>query len=180
LGGVPRLPCRLSGKNKQANETNMNTKAGNISLELKRLINAPRESVFKAWTDPEQIKQWFIPDSETAIRSVKADPRVGGKFRIQTQRPDGEFFTAVGTYREVKPPERLVFTWAWEKDGSEADFGEVEPNETQVTLQFLEHGKQTMLVLTHENFDSVERRDRHAGGWGGCLDTFEKLFRHPA
>jgi uncharacterized protein YndB with AHSA1/START domain len=155
----------------------MNTKAAeNIALEVKRLIKAPRERVFKAWTDPEQIKQWFVPDREIAIRSVKADPRVGGKYRIQTQRPDGEFFTAAGVYREVKPPERLVFTWAWEQDGSEPDFGELEPNETLVTVELFERGKQTMLVLTHEKFASIESRDKHEHGWSGCLDTLEKLF----
>src|SRR5436190_169793 len=109
----------------------MTTKtAENVKLEIKRLIKAPRERVFDAWTRPEQLKQWMGPDEDMTIASVKIDLRVGGKFRIQMKAPDGESYTAVGTYREVRAPERLVFTWDWEKDGSGPDFGEVEGNET--------------------------------------------------
>ena len=156
----------------------MTTKtAENITLALKRLIKAPRERVFEAWTDPEELKKWFGPDEDIVVPGVKVDLRVGGKYRIQMKKPDGEFHTAVGTYREIKPPERLAFTWAWEKDGSEPDFGEVEPSEMLVTLEFHAHGQQTELVFTQENFASVESRDRHEVGWTGCFDRLEKLFK---
>src|SRR5207244_2447090 len=122
--------------------------AENITLEIKRLIKAPRERVFEAWTDPERLKKWFGPDDDFVVPQVKVDLRAGGKYRIQMKSPDGEFHTAVGMYREVKPPERLVFTWAWEKDGGEPDFGEVEPCEMLVTLEFHPRDKQTELVLT--------------------------------
>ena len=151
----------------------------NIQLKLERLIKAPRERVFKAWTDPEQIKQWFVPcgkEGEHTTPSAKCEPRVGGRYRIQTRKPDGEYFTAAGTYREVKPPERLVFTWGWEKDGSGADFGELEPDETLVTIDFQERGKDTMLIFTHERFASVESRDRHLEGWTRILDGFQHHF----
>jgi len=151
----------------------------NIKLKLERLIKAPRERVFKAWTDAEQIKQWFVPcgkAGEVSTPSAKCDPRVGGRYRIQTKKADGEYFTAAGTYREVKPPERLVFTWAWEKDGSGADFGELEPDETLVTIEFQERGKDTLLVFTHEKFANEESRDRHLEGWTRILDGFQKHF----
>ena len=99
--------------------------AENLRLEIKRLIKAPRERVFEAWTNAEQLKKWFGPDEDIVVPQTKVDLRAGGKYRIQMKKPDGEFHTATGTYREVKPPERLVFTWSWEKDGSEPDFGEV-------------------------------------------------------
>jgi uncharacterized protein YndB with AHSA1/START domain len=151
----------------------------NIKLKLERLIKAPRERVFKAWTDPEQIKQWFVPGEkvgQVSAPSAKCDPRVGGRYRIQTRKADGEYFTAAGTYREVKPPERLVFTWAWEKDGSEPDFGELEPDETLVTVEFQSRGNDTLLVFTHERFASEESRDRHLEGWTRILDGFQKHF----
>jgi uncharacterized protein YndB with AHSA1/START domain len=151
----------------------------NIKLKLERLIKAPREHVFKAWTDPEQIKQWFVPcgkAGEVSTPSAKCDPRVGGRYRIQTRKADGEYFTAAGTYREVKPPERLVFTWAWEKDGSGPDFGELEPDETLVTIEFQARGNDTLLIFTHENFANVESRDRHLEGWTRILDGFQKHF----
>lgn len=148
----------------------------NITLEITRLINAPRERVFKAWTDPEQLKKWFRPDDDTVVPLVKSDLRAGGKYRIQMKKPDGEFHTAAGTYLEVKPPERLVFTWAWEKDGGEPDFGEVEPTEMLITLEFHSRDQQTELVLNQEKFASVESRNRHEHGWTGCLDQLEKFF----
>jgi uncharacterized protein YndB with AHSA1/START domain len=155
----------------------MTTKtAEDLKLEIKRLINAPRERVFQAGTDPEQLKKWFGPNEDYIVPLAKVDLRAGGKYRIQMKNPDGEFHTAVGTYREVKPPERLVFTWAWEKDGSESDFGEVEPTEMLIVLEFHARGEDTELVLTQTQFASVESRDRHEQGWNGCLDKLEKLF----
>jgi uncharacterized protein YndB with AHSA1/START domain len=145
----------------------------NIKLQLTRVFDAPREMVFKAWTDAKQFQQWFgaAACDGGSLQSTKVDARVGGKYRLQVRRADGEFYTTVGTYREVKSPERLVFTWAFEKDGSGDEFGEVEPPEMLVTIEFRARGKQTELTLTHEKFASVESRDRHNEGWTRCLDS---------
>jgi uncharacterized protein YndB with AHSA1/START domain len=157
--------------------TTATIKENNIKLQLTRVFDAPRELVFKAWTDANQFKQWFgaAACDGASLRSVKVDACVGGKYRLQAQKNDGEFFTTVGIYREVKPPERLVFTWAFEKDGSGEEFGEVEPPEMLVTLEFRARGKQTELLLTHEKFASVESRDRHEQGWTRCLNELGKL-----
>jgi len=150
----------------------------NIKLQITRVFDAPRELVFKAWTDANHFKQWFgaAACDGASLQSVKLDARVGGKYRLQVRRPDGEFFTTVGTYREVKPPERLVFTWAFEKDGSGDEFGEVEPPETLVTIEFKAHGQRTELILTHEKFASAESRDRHEQGWTRCLGSLGQFF----
>ena len=150
--------------------------AANITLRLTRLIKAPRERVFEAWTNPDQLKNWFHPREDIILQSVKLDLWVGGKYRFQMKHPDGEFNTSTGTYREVKPPERLVFTFAWEQDGSEPDFGEVEPTEMLITLDFHTRGQETELVFTQERLASVESRDRHIEGWTGCLDSLEKFL----
>lgn len=152
----------------------MNTgtsKAEDIKLQLNRVFDAPRDLVFRAWTDPSQFQTWFgaAACGGSTLQSVKMDVRAGGKYRLKTRRPDGEYFTTVGTYREVKAPERLVFTWQFEKDGSGDEFGEVEPPETLVTVEFKARGQQTELVLTHEQFASPESRDRHQDGWGRCV-----------
>ena len=150
----------------------------NIKLQLTRVFDAPRELVFKAWTDVNQFKQWFgaAACEGSSLQSVKVDARVGGKYRLQVRRADGEFFTTVGIYREVKVPKRLVFTWAFEKDGSGDEYGEVEPPEMLVTVEFKARGKQTELTLTHEKFASVESRDRHEQGWARCLDSLGKFI----
>ena len=140
-------------------------------LVIKREFDAPRDLVWRAWNEPEKLKQWLQLVEDMAVESAIIDLREGGKFRIQTKRPDGEFFTAAGTYLEVKVPERLVYTWDWEKDGSERDFGELEGAETQLTVEFHELGGRTEMVLTHEKFQTPERRDRHIVGWGIWLDS---------
>jgi len=149
----------------------------NIKLQLTRVFDAPRELVFQAWTDVNHFKQWFgaAACEGSSLQSVKADVRVGGKYRLQVRRADGEFWTTVGVYREVKPPERLVFTWQFEKDGSGEAFGEVESPEMLVTVEFKARGKQTELTLTHEKFASAESRDRHEEGWGRCLNELGKF-----
>lgn len=149
----------------------------NIKLQLTRVFDAPREMVFRAWTDEKQFHQWFgaaACDGAT-LHSVKVDARIGGKYRLQVKKTDGEFFTSVGTYREVRPPEKLVFTWAFEKDGSGDDYEEVEPPEMLVTVELKARGKQTELTLTHEKFASVESRDRHNDGWTRCLESLGKF-----
>ena len=77
--------------------------------------------------------------------------------------------------RVFDAPRELVFTWAFEKDGSGDEFGEVEPPEMLVTVEFRARGKQTELTLTHEKFASVESRDRHNEGWTRCLDSLGKF-----
>ena len=134
-------------------------------IVITRTFDAPRELVWKAWTEPGQIKEWLGSDGEVTVESARVDLRVGGKFRTQIKDAEGEFFTAAGTYLEVKTPERLVYTWDWEQDGGGTEFGELEGKETQLTVEFHASGKQTQLVLTHEKFASVESRDRREGGW---------------
>jgi uncharacterized protein YndB with AHSA1/START domain len=97
--------------------TTATMKEGNIKLQLTRVFDAPRELVFNAWTDAKQFQQWFgaAACDGSSLQSVKVDARVGGKYRLKMRRSDGEFWTTVGTYREVKPPERLVFTWQFER-----------------------------------------------------------------
>ena len=149
-------------------------KPDDATLILKRVLNATPELVFRAWTTPEHIQQWMRPEPGMVVPSVSMDLRVGGKFRIQMKNPAGEFFTAVGEFREVKAPERLVYTWDWEKDGSGAEFGEVEGKPSLITVEFLQRGEGTELVLTHSRFATAESRDNHAQGWGRGVESFAK------
>ncbi len=147
-------------------------KPDNATLILKRMLNASPELAFQAWTSPEHIRQWMRPEPGMTVPSVRMDLRVGGRFRIQMRNPDGEYFTAAGEFREVKAPERLVYTWDWEKDGSGAEFGEVEGKTSLITVEFLKRGGQTEIVFMHTRFATVETRDSHARGWGAALETF--------
>ncbi|HVE15260.1 MAG TPA: SRPBCC domain-containing protein [Chthoniobacterales bacterium] len=145
-------------------------------LVITREFDAPRDLVWKAWTQPSRVKEWLNMSEDMTIESVTMDLRVGGKFRIQTRDTEGEYFTAAGTYIEVNAPERLVYTWDWEKDGAGEEFGELEGKETQLTVEFREQRDRTELVLTHEKFASIESRDRHIGGWNNWIDRMAKFL----
>ena len=149
-------------------------KPDDATLVVRRVLNATPELAFKAWTSAEHIQQWMRPEPGMEVPRASMDLRVGGKFRIQMKTPDGEFFTAVGVFKEVKAPTRLVYTWDFEKDGSGAEFGEVEGKTSLVTVEFLQRGERTEFVLTHSRFATVESRDSHAGGWEKIAESFEK------
>ncbi len=151
-------------------------KPDNATLVLRRLLKAPPERAFKAWTSPEHIQQWMRPEPGMVVPQVRLDLQVGGKFRIQMKNPDGEYFTAVGEFREVRPPERLVYTWDWEKDGSGNEFGEVEGKTSLITVEFLRRGEQTEFIMTHNRFATVESRDGHAEGWTRALESFANFI----
>ena len=139
-----------------------------ITLNLRRIFKAERKKVFRAWTDPEELKKWWGPEGY-ATPSAEVDLRVGGKFRLGMRKlPDGEIFYLSGIYREVRPPERLVYTWRWE--------AQPEHGETLVTVEFREVGDSTEVVLTHERFPTEKARDDHNRGWSGCLDRLAKLL----
>ena len=150
-------------------------KPDDATLIVKRVLNATPERAFQAWTSAEHIQQWMRTDPGMVVPLANVDLRVGGKFRIQMKMPDGEFFTAVGAFEEVTAPTRLVYTWDWEKDGSGAEFGEVEGKPSLITVEFLKRGERTELVLTHSRFASVESRDNHAQGWSRGLESFAKF-----
>ena len=139
----------------------------NTALEIRRIFQAPRKKVFRAWTEAKELNRWFGPSDEYTAKT-EVDLRVGGKYRFEIRHSGEAVHTAFGEYREILPPEKLVFTWSWE-DGSVEN--------TLVTIDFLDNGAGTQIVLTHELFPSTEWRDKHNEGWNGCIGQLEKLLR---
>src|SRR3954467_14261328 len=84
-------------------------------LEVRRLIRAPRQRVFDAWTKAEELKAWHAPGPLT-VSLAEIDLRVGGAYRIHMQAPDGSEHRASGVYREIDPPRKVVYTWGWDGD----------------------------------------------------------------
>ena len=136
-----------------------------ITLNLRRTFSAPPERVFRAWTIPAELMKWWGPGQYSAPQ-VEIDLRVGGRFRIAMKPPQGDIFYLGGQYREVQPPRRLVFTWQWEGD----------PVETLVTLDFMERGGMTELIVTHERFPNQEQCDRHKEGWSASLEKLPRAL----
>ena len=137
-----------------------------VYLTLRRVINAPVEEVYAAWTRPELLRRWLAPGNATVARAV-AEVAVGGTFLVEMQGSDGQRWLTRGVYREVVPCRRLVLTWCWE--GSE--------DETLVTVEFeAEAIGRTWLTLTHSRFAQEEVRDEHEQGWSGCFAKLEELW----
>ncbi|MEK1851033.1 MAG: SRPBCC family protein [Phyllobacterium sp.] len=142
-------------------------------LVLTRMINAPREKVFKAWTDAELLKQWFAPLPYTTPHA-ELDVRVGGANLIVMRGPDGNEFPNRGVYLEIIENEKIVvtdaFTKAWEP--SEKPF-------MTVILTFEDVGGKTKYTALARHW-SVADREAHEKmgfheGWGICADQLEAL-----
>jgi uncharacterized protein YndB with AHSA1/START domain len=146
-----------------------------LSLQVKRVFQAPREKVFAAWTEKRQLEQWMCkPGPQMTTKYLEFDPREGGGHTIEVHLPNGHWYVNRGTYKVVKPPEKLVFTWAWERfDETRKKVGEME--NTLVTVEFHERGKATEIVLSHEFLPNEQERDAHSRGWNGCFDQLEKV-----
>ena len=137
-----------------------------VYLTLYRVIDAPVEAVYAAWTEPDMLRRWLAPGNATVVRAV-AEAAVGGTFLIEMRGPDGRTCLARGVYRDVVPNRRLVQTWRWE--GSDV--------ETLVAVEFEpDPAGRTRLTLTHSRFAHDEARDEHVQGWIGCLAKLEKLW----
>jgi uncharacterized protein YndB with AHSA1/START domain len=136
------------------------------ALTLTRVIRAPREAVFAAWTEPEALKQWWGPGPVTCPEA-HVDLREGGGYRIANLEQDGSITWIEGTFERVKPPEELVYTWS---------VSIVPGGPTLVRVMFLPHAEGTELVLTHERFAVEAVRDMHLQGWNGCIDKLEAMF----
>jgi uncharacterized protein YndB with AHSA1/START domain len=138
------------------------------SLRVSRIIAAPPERVFEAWTTPEQIKEWSAPEGIT-VADAAVDLTVGGRYHIHMVSPEGPEYNARGVYREIDPPNRLSYTWRWDEE--EHDVGE-----TLVTVEFLDAGGSTEVIITHEQFPTAEAKDGHEQGWTSCLNRLEAKF----
>jgi uncharacterized protein YndB with AHSA1/START domain len=141
----------------------------NIRLEIRRVIKAPRDRVYAAWTDPAQLKQWFGPE-KVQTNDLVVNPGIGGEVRWALTNPEGETMTCRGEYRDLQPGRKVVFTWRWEDD---ADW---ENQTSMVTVELKDADGGTELRLTHEQLPNEQSRDGHTGGWNSALDKLEKFI----
>jgi len=131
-------------------------------IVVTRTFDGPARIVFEAWTKPELFRQWWVPKSiGMSLLSCEMDVRVGGRYRLEFAHGDSQmaFF---GTYKEVTPHSRLVWT------NDESDGGAVS------TVTFAETGGKTLLVY-HELYPSKEALDANAGMENGMAETFAQL-----
>lgn len=151
----------------------MSAESAQPELTITRVLDAPRDLVFRVWTRPEHLVRWWGPSGFT-LPQCKMDLRPGGAFHYIMRSGDEGCATtgeAAGTdhrlrgiFREIKPPERLVFTWAWEDENGQLG------HETLVTVTMVEQGAKTKLTLHQAVFESVTARDAHNTGWTSSIE----------
>jgi uncharacterized protein YndB with AHSA1/START domain len=150
--------------------------AAQHELQITRVFDAPRELVWKVWTDPEHMKQWAGPRQFMATH-VENDPRPGGKWRLCLHTDgfdvgDGELkkfdLWQGGETLEVVEPERLVYTFKWDQNP-----GLSSNVETVITITLKEDDGKTTMDFRQAFFATAGDRDGHMQGWNSALDKLQ-------
>lgn len=146
-------------------------------LLITRIFDAPRELVWKAWTDPEHFKLWWGPKDFTCP-FCEMDLRVGGKYLNCMRSPEGRDYWTTGVYKEIVPFERIVYTDSFaDAEGNAVpatDYGMSPdfPLETLVTVTFEDDQGKTKMTLTHVGMPVGETSEQAGAGWN---ESFDKL-----
>ena len=141
--------------------------ASEQELVIRRVFDAPRELVWKAWT--VDMAKWSAPRGFTMPVS-EGDVRPGGKWRAMMKTPDGKELWLGGEYHEVVPPERLVFTHEWDSEKGKPGA------ESLVTVLLAEVGGKTEMTFKQTGFTTAESRNGHAEGWTECFDILDEIL----
>ena len=156
------------------------TPSSGTTLQVRRIFSAPRERVFRAWTELEALKHWMCRDVEShQVRFLQLDVRPNGRYEIEVKTPEGVAYIGGGVYRDVKPPEKLSFTWLWKRMPEKPD-ASVQAEDSLVLVEFFERGDSTEVVLTHKMLTTAESRKSHKRGWEGCFDQLAEYLGRAA
>lgn len=161
--------------------TDVNTVPAQGTLTITRVIDAPRELVWQAWTEAEHLMQWWSPKHYTTPH-CKIDLRIGGQYHTAMRSAEGHDVWTTGTYREVDSPSRLVFTdsFADEQgnivDAAELGFGDM-PREMLVVVTLEDLDGKTRLTLEHRGVPAGAMSDGTAMGWSESFDKLEQSLQ---
>jgi uncharacterized protein YndB with AHSA1/START domain len=151
----------------------MNLKLAAFELSISRVIDAPRQKIFRAWTEPALLVQWWGPHGMTTPE-CEMDLWVGGKFRTLMRAPDGSEYPTMGVFLEIIAPQRLVFTDAfvpgWIPSGKAFMTAEVVLDEVDGKTRYTARA----LHWSEEDRQAHEAMGFH-DGWGQSLDRLEAL-----
>jgi uncharacterized protein YndB with AHSA1/START domain len=158
-------------------------------FEISRVFDAPRERVWKSWTEAECLKQWWGPKGFT-VHTCKLDLRPGGSFHYGMKAPDGSDIWGKFQYREVKPQERLVFINSFSDPQGGVTRHPMAPTwplETLSTVTFEDRGSGKTKVTVHwipaDSSSDLERKTFDEGresmkqGWGGTMEQFDAYLK---
>ncbi|MBC7371639.1 MAG: SRPBCC domain-containing protein [Bdellovibrionaceae bacterium] len=145
---------------------------------ITRVFKAPRDQVWKTWTEPERIKKWWGPKKYSAP-VVKNDLRIGGKYLYAMKSPQGQIYWSTGTYQDLDVHARIIATDSFADEngnvvspttyGMPADT----PNELHVIVTFEEEDKgKTTLTIKHMGMPPGQMAEMTKAGWNESLDKF--------
>jgi uncharacterized protein YndB with AHSA1/START domain len=139
---------------------------GKAAVLIEKTINAPLEEVWKAWTDPALIKNWFGSDLNGKVLNAKLDVQPGCSFEITFVDSDLTEHTCSGIYHEVQKFSKLSFSWMWKSEpGIESD----------ITLMLTAEGVATKMQFEHANLAGTSQHD-YLSGWQRTFLKLEKMF----
>lgn len=145
-----------------------------MSLQFRRVFQAPREKVWAAWTERQQLEQWMCKDVPAHHpKYVELDVRPGGRYVIEIPLKDGKYI-GQGIFHEVRPPEKLVFTWSWTRQPEKP--GEHLGGDSLVTVELFDRGASTEMLFTHIGFDRAEILEETRTGWSGCFEVLTQAL----
>jgi uncharacterized protein YndB with AHSA1/START domain len=150
-------------------------------LTRRRIFQASPAEVFQAFVSAEALKEWWSPEGYVVVEA-HADVRVGGQYRLVMRAQTGSETVYVrGSYEEIIPPHKLVFTHMFEHRGSGGLFARVglAGHLTLVTVEFKAHGSATELVLVQENIPTPDAEELVQVGWQGILDHLASYLGRP-
>jgi len=158
-----------------ATKTNSVAQVADQVLLITRVFDAPRELVFRAWTEPDRLQNWWSPKGFTCPVS-KIDLRPGGSYLNCMRSPEGKDFWSRGVYREIAEPSHIVCTDSFADENgnpvSPEDYGMSPdwPAEALIDVTFAEQDGKTKLTLCHSPIKPGRERDMCDQGWNECLD----------
>ncbi|MDF5713636.1 MAG: SRPBCC domain-containing protein [Rhizonema sp. NSF051] len=161
-----------------SNKNNSTDAQDDREIVITRIFNAPRELVFKVWTEEKHIEQWWGPKGFTTTVS-EMDFRPGGTWRFVMHGPDGTEYPVSGVFREIVPPERIVTSDQFDEGFEALVKADVPRGITVVTTLFEDLGDKTRLTLRILHATAEDRRKHEEmgviGGWNSsfeCLDEY--------
>ncbi len=156
------------------------TESAQTELVITRIFDAPRELVFKAWTEPEHLMRWWGPKAFTSP-VCKIDLRVGGKYLFCMRSPDGKDYYSTGVYQKIDPPNEIVCTDSFADENGKVvpasyyGMGEDFPLELQVTVTFEDYQGKTKMTLKHVGFPPGDNQMAEAG-WNESFDKLAEIL----
>ena len=136
------------------------------ALRISRHYPVAAEKIWRAWTDPQALSQWFGPGQTPSLTKAEIDLREGGRYCIAFTTPDGQPNQVAGVYQTVQPHSRLVFTWAWHSTPERV---------SRVSIELNPVAGGTEMIFVHDRFFDESARARHGQGW---IAFFSNLDRY--